>query len=588
MEKLRHLIVSVVGHVDHGKSSILDRIRQSCIVDTELGRITQAIGASVVPSERIRELCASLLKDKQLKVPGLLFIDTPGHAAFTSLRKRGGSLADMAILVVDINEGFKPQTHEALQILKQFKTPFVVAANKVDIIQGWKADSKCGIFTGQSKELLSELDKKIYELVASLFEHGFEADRFDRVTDFTKQVAIVPVSAKTGQGIAEMLLVLIGMAQKFLAARLKKTEDEFARGTILEVKEIPGLGTALDVILYSGRLCKQDTLLIGCPNAIIETKVKALFEPEPLCEVRDKKASFRSVNCVESAAAVRLAAPNTEGVVAGMPIIGLKPGRETTSAKNDIEKQIQEVLLNVDSVGIVIKADSLGSIEALLKMLKEKGVKVKSANIGNITKRDITEAESNIKTEPLNAVILGFNVRLTKDAELLLAKCPVKIITNDIIYKLIEDYEAWVEAETRKLQEQELGKLIQPCKFMVLPGYVFRQSNPAIFGVEVLAGVLHTNTPVMNKDGKLISTVKSIQDQQENIELAERGKRVAVSMFNVTIGRQIKEGELLYSAVPEEHFKEFKRLKHLLNEEQKQILKEIAEIMRKKDSFWGV
>jgi len=236
----------------------------------------------------------------------------------------------------------------------------------------------------------------------------------------------------------------------------------------------------------------------------------------------------------------------------------------------------------------VIKADSLGSIEALLKMLKEKGVKVKSANIGNITKRDITEAESNIKTEPLNAVILGFNVRLTKDAELLLAKCPVKIITNDIIYKLIEDYEAWVEAETRKLQEQELGKLIQPCKFMVLPGYVFRQSNPAIFGVEVLAGVLHTNTPVMNKDGKLISTVKSIQDQQENIELAERGKRVAVSMFNVTIGRQIKEGELLYSAVPEEHFKEFKRLKHLLNEEQKQILKEIAEIMRKKDSFWGV
>jgi translation initiation factor 5B len=135
---IRQPIVSVLGHVDHGKTSLLDYIRGSTVAAREAGAITQHIGATEVPINAIYNVCGELLKGKKFTLPGLLFIDTPGHHAFTTLRIRGGSLADIAILIVDINEGFKPQTYESLRILKQYKTPFIVVANKIDAISGWQ------------------------------------------------------------------------------------------------------------------------------------------------------------------------------------------------------------------------------------------------------------------------------------------------------------------------------------------------------------------------------------------------------------------------------------------------------------------
>jgi len=582
---IRSPLCVVLAHVDHGKTSILDKIRGSAIVKGEAGGITQAIGASIIPLDIIKKICGKLLETLKMKftIPGLLFIDTPGHESFTSLRKRGGNLADIAILVIDINEGVKPQTIESIEILKQYKTPFIIAANKIDLISGWQSSDK-PLLTNikqQSQNIQQALDKKIYELVGKLSELGFDSERFDRVDDFTKRIAIIPTSAKTGEGIPELLMVLTGLAQKFLEKCLKCDVKGAAKGTILEVKEEKGLGKSVDVILYDGSLKRNDTIVIGTLTEPIVTKVKGLFEPMPLKEMCDKKSKFKTVNDVNAATGVKIAANDIDDVLSGMPIRSCQKD-EIEKVKQEIKAEVEEVLIQTDKEGIVIKADTLGSLEALHKLLKEKDIAIKKASIGNITKKDISDAEANYKKDPLKAVILGFNVSSdikTKN---------VKIILNNVIYKLIEDFEKWQIEEKRRIEAKELEELVMPCKFQIMKGYVFRQNNPAVVGVDVLAGTVKVGTPLMKEDGKEITEVKSMQMEQENIEKAERGKQVAVSMEGVTVGRQINEGEIIYSATPEKDFRMLKELKKYLTEEEKQILKEIAQIKRKSNAVWGI
>ncbi len=586
---IRSLICTTLGHVDHGKSSILDRIRGTAIVKSEAGQITQAIGASIIPIEVIKKICGPLLDSLKVKltIPGLLLIDTPGHAAFTNLRRRGGNLADIAILVVDINEGVKPQTIESIEILRQYRTPFVVAANKVDLVPGWRP-SPDFLLKGialQSEQAQKVLDTRLYGLVSALSELKISSERFDRVEDYTKQVAIVPCSAKTGEGIPELLMVLTGLAQRYLEKGLAFDEKGFAHGTVLEVKKEKGLGDTLDVIIYDGSLKKGDIIVIGGLEEPVVTKVKALFQPMPLAEMRDRKAKFVSVQEITAATGVKVSAPGIENVVAGMPLLS-SDIKGVEGAKEAVQKEVEEVVIETEKEGVVVKADSLGSLEAVIRILREKGTPVRSASIGEITKKDVLDAEANFEKDPLKAVVLGFNVRAGEDAVSAAGK-KVKILTSDVIYRLIEDFEKWVEEERKRGEARQLDVLVRPCKFQVLSGYVFRQSNPAIVGVEVLAGVLRTGMPVL-KDGKVLTEIKTIQLEKESISEAEKGKQVAVSMDKVTVGRQISEGDLLYSAIPEADFRRLKQLKEYLNEEEVAALKEIAEQMRKTNPLWGI
>ncbi len=587
MRQIRSPICTVVGHIDHGKSSILDKIRGTAIVKSEAGQITQAIGASIIPLETIKKICGNLLEKLKTKftISGLLFIDTPGHAAFTNLRKRGGNLADIAILVIDINEGIKPQTIECIEILKSYKTPFIVAANKIDLISGWKPSQTSIIenINKQQENIRNLLDKKIYELVGKLSEFGFGSERFDRIENHTRQIAIIPTSAKTGEGIAELLMVLAGLTQKYLEKCLECDVAGKAKGAILEVKEEKGLGITLDTIIYDGSLKQNDIIVIGSLTEPIVTKVKALFEPAPLAEMRDKKSKFKSVKKVSAATGVKISAPETEKVVAGMPIRSCSK-EDIEKIKKEIQEEVQEVLIKTDKKGFIIKADSLGSLEALINILKEKNIPVMRASIGDISKKDVAEAESCYDKTPLSCAVLGFNVEDKSG----ICNENVKVITNNVIYKLIEDFEKWQELEKKKLEEKKLELLVRPCKIQLMKGYVFRQNNPAVCGVDILAGTLQVGTPLMKSSGEEITSVKSIQKDQENIEKAEKGKQVAVSMEKVTIGRQIDEGDILLSAIPEEHFRKMKELKGYLSEEEKEILREIAKIKRKENPVWGV
>lgn len=586
MQCIRSPICTTLGHVDHGKSSILDSIRGTAIVDSEAGKITQAIGASIIPLETIQDICGDLLQSLKMDftIPGLLFIDTPGHAAFTNLRKRGGNLADIAILVVDVNEGLMPQTIESIEILKQYKTPFVIAANKIDKIAGFRKTkgSLLKQIAEQSQDVQRIIDTKLYELVGKLAEHGFNSERFDRVNSYTEQIAIIPTSAKEKLGIPELLMVIAGLAQRYLENCLTCDVSTFAKGTVLEVKEEKGLGTTLDVIIYNGQLKVNDTLVIGGLNNPIVTKVRALLEPMPLSEMRDKKSTFRHVKSVCAAIGVKISAPEIEDVIAGMPVRSTSQ-QNLDKTKREIQLEVEEVVVETDKEGIIVKADSLGSLEALVKLLKEKDIKIRKATVGNITKKDVSDAESNYDKDPLQSVILGFNVKTEVEKT-----DRVNIIISDIVYKLIEAFIGWQQTETKNIEHKELDMLVKPFKAEIMKGYIFRQNNPAVVGIDVISGTVKVTAPVMKADGKTITHVKSIQHDQESIEKAEKGKQVAVSFPNVTVGRQIKEGDVLYSAIPEEDFRKMKKLKKYLNSEEKEILKEVAEIMRKENTVWGI
>ena len=575
---IRQPIVTLVGHVDHGKSSILDSIRETSIIETESGGITQCISSTFVPFSTIKKITGTLLDQikQKIKIPGFLFIDTPGHASFTGMRKRGGNLADIAILVIDINEGIMPQTKEAIEILKHYKTPFIIALNKIDLIPGWqkKDDFILDNIKKQSEKTQITLDTKLYGIVGKLYELNFASERFDRIKDYSKQIALIPISAKTREGLSELLLTLIGLSQKFLEKQLELKSKE-AKGVILEIKEQKGIGKVMDVVLYDGSLKEKDTVIIGGLEKPILTKVKILLEPEVLADMR--RCKFQRVKQVSAAIGVRISAPNIDDVVAGMPIRSAKE-KDIEKIEKEIQKEVSEVIIETDKQGIVIKADTLGSLEALIKLLKEKDIKIRRASVGAINKTDIADAES--EKDPLNQVILGFNVKKPESK--------VKIIISDIIYKIIEELEAWQAYKKQELEKQKLESLTTPCKIKLMPGFVFRQSHPAVVGVEVLNGTLKKDIELMNEQGKVICTVKTIQLNGKDIEKAEKGKEIAVAFPGVTIGRQLHVEDVLYSNLSEAEFIEFKKYKKFLNGDEIQILKEIAEIKRKEKETWGI
>lgn len=584
-QNLRTPIVCVMGHVDHGKTSLLDRVRGTTIAEREAGLITQHIGATEVPLDIIKRVCGAIFKG-ETKIPGLLFIDTPGHRAFTTLRARGGALADLTVLVVDINEGFQPQTIEAIEILKRFKTPFVVAANKIDRISGWNPQAGQPFilsYPKQAEHVKALLDEKIYVIIGKLYEMGFSSDRYDRIRDFQRNIGVVPVSAKTGEGIPDLLMVLMGLAQRFLEKDLEYRAVGPGIGTVLEVKEEVGLGTTLDIILYDGQLNVGDTIVVGSRGVPITAKIRALLKPRPLSEMRAEE-KFKQVKKVVAASGVKIAAPVLEGALAGSQIrVALENVEEVAAA---IKSEIDAVRIETGSTGILIKSDTIGSLEALVNELKKENIPIRRADIGDISKRDVAEVKT--MKDPLFSVILGFDVDVLPDAREELMGSNIRLFINDVIYRLIEDYRKWVTEQKQLIEKKRYETIIKPGRFTILPHCTFRQSKPAIVGVRVLGGAIKTNLEVMKEDGSIVGTIKGIQEHNENISEASSGKEVAVAIDGPIVGRQIKEGDTLYIDVPEKHAKIAEQeLFEAMKIEDKETLMAFMDIKRRGNPFWG-
>jgi translation initiation factor 5B len=589
---IRQPIITVLGHVDHGKTSVLDYLRGTTLADREAGKITQHIGATEVPIDKIKETCGELLDLFKLEfnIPGLLFIDTPGHEAFSNLRKRGGSIADIAVLVIDINQGIQPQTRESIEILKSFKVPFIIAANKVDLITGWKSEDKIFIknIKNQAENVTKYFNNNFYKILGDLAEMGFESNLYHQVEDHQKTVSIVPVSAKTGEGIPELLAVLTGLSQRFLTGKLEIETDAPAKGTILEIKEEKGMGTTADVIIYEGTLRQDDTIVIGGLDSAVTTKVKAILKTKPLSEIRDKKSSFDKVKEVVAASGVKIIANDLNQAIAGAPIISVQDKSKLEEAQNKVKEEIEEVLVKTGDDGVVLKADTLGSLEAASNLFQKHEIPIKRADIGNITKRDIVEAEGSLEKGSEYPFVLGFNVTIEQELETMAKKKKIPIIINQVIYKIVEDFEELHTERKQRLELEEISDLQWPAKIRIMPQYIFRQSGPAIFGAEVLDGKLTPAVELINKDGKVVGRVKKIEEKGKKLDELKKGKEAAVAVEKLTLGRGADGGDFLITNMSESAFRKLKNKKHLLSKSEIQVLKELAEIKRKENDLWGI
>jgi translation initiation factor 5B len=576
--------VAVLGHVDHGKTTLLDKIRGTALAKREPGGVTQHIGATEVPLATIEKICGPLLGGRKLSIPGLLFIDTPGHQAFTNLRSRGGALADLAVLVVDINEGFKPQTLESIKILRKQKTPFVVALNKVDAVDGWRDHPDKPLvlnFADQIQQVQEKVDDRIYRIIERFHEMDLPTDRYDRIADFSKAVALVPLSAKTGEGVPDLLLVLSGLAQRYLEEALK-VEEGPARGTVLEVKHEKGIGTALDSILVEGRLARGDLIVIGGLDAPVEARVKGLQKPSALAEIRDPKRRFESVERVSAAAGVRIFVPDVEGVIPGAQFRAAKES-ELAEARAEVQSQ-SAAKIALDDDGIYIRADAIGSLEGLAFELKAAAVLIKSARVGAVTRKDITEVST--IAEPTYRAILAFTTDVLPDAREALATADAHLVEGQVIYKLVEDYIAWRDERKKAVHEDARESIVFPAKALVLQDHTFRVSKPAIVGVRVLAGRLRSGVRLMRNDGKVLGVVKSIRTGEETIPEAWQGDEVAIAIDDVTVGRQFDEGDTLYTDMAETDARALKNQE--LSADERVCLEEITRIKRREVRFWGM
>jgi len=578
--------------VDTGKTLLLDKIRKSSVQAREAGGITQHIGASFFPVKTLTKICGPLLKGlrKRVRIPGLLVIDTPGHEAFANLRKRGGAVADIAILLIDVLRGFEAQTFECIDILKERKTPFLVAANKIDRLPGWKSSSDetfLESYQDQDPYVRQDLDEHLYAVMGTFSRLDFRADRFDKISDFTKNIAIVPTSAKTGEGIPELLAVLVGLTQQYLRPSLQITKGP-AKGTVLEVKEEPGLGITINVIIYDGVLQKGDIIVVGAKEKPIVTNVRAVLLPKPLDEIRDPRDKFSSVDAVSAAAGIKIAAPNLEEALAGAPLYVVPSENRLEEYIESVSEEVEKIRIATEVEGVVLKTDALGSLEAIAESLKRTSVPIRLADVGDVSKRDVTEAVVVKEHEPLHGVVLAFNVKLLPDAEEEAKNRGVPLFQHSIIYHLIDDYAQWVKSEKEAQLKEEFGRLVKPGKIKLLPGYVFRKAKPAIVGIEILAGHIQPKYVLVKEDGRDVGEIKQIQDRGQAVSEANAGMQVAVSLDKPIVGRHIYEGDTFYVRVPEAHAKILlAKFQDRLSSEELGALNELVELMRRKSPFWA-
>lgn len=565
-----------MGHIDHGKTTLLDRIRNTRVADKEAGQITQSIGSTFVPMSLIKSI-SKKFRSFESSIPGLLFIDTPGHEAFKCMRERSCKIADIAILVVDILEGFMQQTKECIELLRESKTPFVLAINKIDKFHGWKSISQSFLenYNSQNENVKIEFERRFYEIVSELEKFNLRGERFDRVSDFTKEIAVVPISAKTGEGIPELLYILAGLSEKFLKRFLLKTENSF--GIILEIKEVKGLGKTVDAILIDGRIEVGDYLVTFGKKAKI-TKIRAILIPKQIQDIRVEK-TFESVKSIEASYGVKLLCQDTEDMIAGVEFFLTKDIKKAEIIAKELEcKHAYDFSIKKEE-GLILKADTLGALDALKNIFKD--FKIKYCDIGEITKEDVMEAS--INSDVFLRVIIAFNIKSSEEINKIAKDNGVKIISSNIIYELIENYNKWKEEKKKELLEKELEKVVFPAKIRVLPGYVFRASKPAIVGCEVLEGRIKNDYGLFKlEDNKIIELgkIKEIQDKGVSLQIAKKGMKVAISITNAVIGRNLFENDILFSDVDENSYTTLKKYENLLSEEEKKLLEEIKEIKK--------
>lgn len=496
-DNLRSPICCILGHVDTGKTKLLDKVRQTNVQDGEAGGITQQIGATYFPIDALKEKTKVLDQpDFEYKVPGLLIIDTPGHESFTNLRSRGSSLCNIAILVVDIMHGLEQQTLESMRLLRDRKTPFIVALNKVDRLYDWKSTPNNAFrksLAQQSNNTRAEFEERVQKTILAFAEQGLNAELYYKNKNMGRYVSLVPTSAITGEGVPDLLQLLVSLTQTRMTGSLMYLSE--LECTVLEVKVIEGLGTTIDVVLSNGILREGDKIVVCGLNGPIVTQVRALLTPQPMKEMRIK-GSYVHHKEVKAALGVKITAPDLDKAVAGSRLLVCQNDDEEELLREEVMSDLTSLLNSVDKSGkgVCVQASTLGSLEALLEFLKQSKIPVSGVNIGPVYKKDVMRCATMLEKAKELACILCFDVAVDKEAERLADELGVKLFTADIIYHLFDNFMAYKAEITENQKREAASTAVWPCRLRTITAFAKR--DPIILGCDILDGSLRVGTPL--------------------------------------------------------------------------------------------
>jgi translation initiation factor 5B len=563
-DNLRSPICCILGHVDTGKTKLLDKIRQTNVQEGEAGGITQQIGATYFPVEALEKKTAVVNKDGSFKfnVPGLLVIDTPGHESFTNLRSRGSSLCNIAILVVDIMHGLEPQTLESMRLLRDRKTPFIVALNKIDRLFGWSKIENNGFeesLAFQKKSVQQEFRDRWDFVHTQLMEQGFNSELFYQNKNMARYVSVVPTSAHTGEGIPDMLKLLIKLTQERMTNNLMYLSE--VECTVLEVKVIEGLGTTIDVILSNGVLHEGDRIVLCGNPEPIATNIRALLTPAEMKELRVKSQYVHNKE-VKAAMGIKIAADGLDTAIAGSRLLVVGKDDDEEDLMDEVMGDLAHLLGKVSKTGrgVSVQASTLGSLEALLEFLRVSKIPVASISIGPVYKKDVMRAGVMLEKSKEYAVMLCFDVKVDKDAKAYAEEIGVKIFEADIIYHLFDKFTAHMKQLEEQRKEESKLLAVFPC--VLNPVAVFNKKDPIVVGVDVVEGSLRLLTPIAAikknpvtgvKEIITLGRVTSIERDHKQIPVCKKGQpSVAVKIEGPNqplYGRQLEEKDILYSAI---------------------------------------
>jgi len=560
-EVLRAPILCVLGHVDTGKTKILDKIRHTNVQDGEAGGITQQIGATNVPIENVIKECAHLTLP-ELKIPGMLIIDTPGHESFSNLRSRGSSLCDMAILVIDIMHGLEQQTIESLNLLKKRKTPFIIALNKIDRLYDWKTMPKIAVgecLKKQKKVTRDDFEDRSKKALVEIMEQGLNAKLYYENDDPRQYISVVPTSAHSGDGMADLLALACDLSQKMLGSQLVYRDS--LEAMVLEVKAIHGLGTTVDIILRNGQLKEGDNIVLSGIEGAYSTTVRAVLTPQPMKELR-VKSNYIQHKCVRAAQGIKICARNMENTLAGMPVYVSRAADEAEVLIADANKALKEELksIKLSSEGVYVQASTLGSLEALLEFLKQSKIKYAGVSIGPVHKKDVMKASVMLQHDKEFACLLAFDVKVERDAQEMADGLGVKIFTADIIYHLFDQFTAYKDELKERRKDEHKNEAVFPCRLRILPQCIFNTRDPIVLGVTIINGNLKAGTPlcVPSKEFCFIGVVTSLEINNKQVETASTGQDVCIKIENIggdapkLYGRHFDENDVLVSRITRE------------------------------------
>jgi len=503
------------------------------------------------------------------------------------LRSRGGALADIAILVVDVMEGLQPQTIESLRILKEKKTPFVVATNKVDRIHGWQVKKNRTFiesWQNQRDDVKQLFEQRYWKLLGQFSEYGFNIERYDKIKDFTSNLAMVPCSAKEGEGLQDLLTVTVGLAERFLEERLRDTLGD-GEATVLEMKDERGLGKTIDVILNRGELNVGDSITLVSSDGPFTTHIKGMFRPKGMSEMRDAGDRWEACENAVAACGLKIVAPGLENVLAGTTLRQTNTAKAKESAEIEARKEAS-ITVDIAEEGVVIKADTVGGLEALAFELNRLEIPIRMATVGPVNKRDIITAQC--AEDPLNQIILGFSVKGNAEVQSKLEgkDAEIKFIAHDIIYRVLEEFEEWRDATKAEMEAAARENLVYPGHLLYLKDHTFRNKGPAIVGMRVLGGRVHVGQKIMKLDGTQIGQIRSLRTRDsDDVKEGRQGEELAVAVMGPTVGRHIEEGDEFWVDIPASHAKRLRKLD--LTPQEEEILEQITILHRKQDHFWG-